>query len=514
MSSARIIQRNLVYVTGLSQEIATEKNQATTEFFGQYGNIKKIIVTKDKTYHTKFPHEPSFSAYITYCSDKEASLAILSVGEVLRGNNVIKASYGTTNYCYFFVNDQKCKKPDCPFLHSIASKADCYPKDKAKSHKQFFEILQKSAIENLRKYSAQIFELENKGQCHELPPLAEGQARLREHVDEFGGDGLFFNNESTCNHRLSGEADLMSENSNGANLTLKKNMSTPAPKIVSACGWGDVDDDQPPAKNSIWEPINYAETEAQDPLPCVEPNSKKGSLDEKSFNFEENPSSTKKDSTTKNSTSNNSSDCIPPSPQKYEISDSQKEKFSKLDLSIFEKLQNTLSTFESSKLSLFNRPPLRMLDLAKIPEETSKPKNDNEIVKEKKEITSFILKTFLDLSNEDGKIADKLQTLSDSNATADTEEKKANFEDSFDTAYNRKKSMSKSSKVNHEVKNNNFSVVTEPSTTTNSNESSNNGGSDINDSKREYRFFDKRYNSIQRCKVNSSLESKNKELMA
>ena len=57
----------------------------------------------------------------------------------MREDRIIKASYGTTNYCYFFINEQKCKKPDCPFLHSIAQKNDCFSKDKAKSHKIFFE---------------------------------------------------------------------------------------------------------------------------------------------------------------------------------------------------------------------------------------------------------------------------------------------------------------------------------------------------------------------------------------
>ncbi len=81
----------------------------------------------------------------------------------MKEDRIIKASYGTTNYCYFFINDQKCKKPDCPFLHCIAHSRDCFSKDKTKSHKIFFEELQKSAIDNLRKYGPEIFDLQNKG---------------------------------------------------------------------------------------------------------------------------------------------------------------------------------------------------------------------------------------------------------------------------------------------------------------------------------------------------------------
>ena len=132
LSNARIIQRNLVYVTGLGPDIADEALLAQEEYFGQYGQIKKIIITKDKVFNSKVPYEPSYSAYITYASDKEASLAIQTVGEVIREDRIIKASYGTTNYCYFFINDQKCKKSDCPFLHSIANKYDCFEKDRTK----------------------------------------------------------------------------------------------------------------------------------------------------------------------------------------------------------------------------------------------------------------------------------------------------------------------------------------------------------------------------------------------
>jgi len=43
------------------------------EFFGQYGTITKIVVNKDKPFHPKSPYGPTYSAYITYLSDKEAS---------------------------------------------------------------------------------------------------------------------------------------------------------------------------------------------------------------------------------------------------------------------------------------------------------------------------------------------------------------------------------------------------------------------------------------------------------
>ena len=509
MSNARIIQRNLVYVTGLSQEIASEKTQSSTEFFGQYGNIKKIILTKDKTYHSKSPQDPTFSAYITYYSDKEASLAILTVGEVLRGNNVIKASYGTTNYCYFFINDQKCKKPDCPFLHSIASKNDCYPKDKAKSHKQFFEILQKSAIDNLRKYSADVQDLEDKGTVHELPPLSEGQAKLQEHVNEFEGGNFFLGTETSSNGRFSGEKDISTDSINGNNLSLKKKQSAPAPKMVSACGW-DLDDEDVGPKRVLSKPLlDLGDGSKEDPL---ELSRKKSDISSgKSFTFEENAPSTKLEIVDDDSKNSKEKDLSPS--RQYELSDAQKKCFSWLDFSIYEKLQKTLHSFENKQPKILNK----SFNHRNLTQTTrSKPSNhiqhNMDLANQQKVWTSTLLKAFCALSTDEAKSIDKLQTLSDSNATADTEEKKY-LENSFENQsdYEPAKGKNISSKINHSEKIskdkiNHFLVEDEGS------ESLSNNGSDK--SKGEYKFFGKKYNSISRCKVENIESNNNGKVLA
>ena len=47
------------------------------EFLGQYGNITKIFVNNFKPYNASGSTGPSYSAYITYSSPKEAALALL-----------------------------------------------------------------------------------------------------------------------------------------------------------------------------------------------------------------------------------------------------------------------------------------------------------------------------------------------------------------------------------------------------------------------------------------------------
>jgi len=55
-----------------------------------------LIVNKNKIYNANGPNGPSYSAYVTYSSPEEASLAILSLDNTIVDNHLIRASYGTT----------------------------------------------------------------------------------------------------------------------------------------------------------------------------------------------------------------------------------------------------------------------------------------------------------------------------------------------------------------------------------------------------------------------------------
>ncbi len=96
MADARIITKNLVYVIGLSSKIASKEILQSKEHFGQYGTIIKTVVNKNKAYNSNNPKGPSFSAYITYSKPYEASIAILSLDNVIVDDHLIRASFGTT----------------------------------------------------------------------------------------------------------------------------------------------------------------------------------------------------------------------------------------------------------------------------------------------------------------------------------------------------------------------------------------------------------------------------------
>ncbi|CAD8114281.1 unnamed protein product [Paramecium sonneborni] len=74
LAEIRIICKNLIYVIGLAPSIAKEDLLKKPEYFGQYGQIQKLIVIQSNTFNP-----PSHAAYITYRNEQEASLAILVI---------------------------------------------------------------------------------------------------------------------------------------------------------------------------------------------------------------------------------------------------------------------------------------------------------------------------------------------------------------------------------------------------------------------------------------------------
>lgn len=96
MADSRIITKNLVYVIGLSARIANKDTLLKKEFFGQYGTILKIVVNNNKAYNQNSTKGPTYSAYVTYSKPSEASIAILTLDNIILDENTIRASFGTT----------------------------------------------------------------------------------------------------------------------------------------------------------------------------------------------------------------------------------------------------------------------------------------------------------------------------------------------------------------------------------------------------------------------------------
>ena len=146
LSDARIITKNLVYIIGLSSNIAHKEKLNKYEYLGQYGTIQKIVVNRSKAYNLNSVHGPSYSAYVTYSKPYEASIAILSLDDKMIDNHIIRASFGTTKYCSYFLKGIECTNKECLFLHKLAGENDIIKRGELTVNKNIFNEQHKYAI--------------------------------------------------------------------------------------------------------------------------------------------------------------------------------------------------------------------------------------------------------------------------------------------------------------------------------------------------------------------------------
>ncbi|RGP60099.1 ccr4-not transcription complex subunit 4 [Fusarium longipes] len=122
----RVVQKNLVYITGLAPTVREDellKTLRKPEFFGQYGNIQKISISNRKS--SDGQHQ-SLGIYVTFEYPEEATRCIQAVHGSHNGDRVLKAQHGTTKYCSAWLKNEKCSNPGCMFLHEQGDEEDSY----------------------------------------------------------------------------------------------------------------------------------------------------------------------------------------------------------------------------------------------------------------------------------------------------------------------------------------------------------------------------------------------------
>ncbi|XP_044716100.1 RING/Ubox like zinc-binding domain-containing protein [Hirsutella rhossiliensis] len=122
----RVVQKNLVYITGLAPTVREDellKTLRKPEFFGQYGNIQKISISNRKS--SDGQHH-SLGIYVTFERPEEATRCIQAVHGSQNGDRVLKAQHGTTKYCSAWLKNEKCNNPGCMFLHEQGDEEDSY----------------------------------------------------------------------------------------------------------------------------------------------------------------------------------------------------------------------------------------------------------------------------------------------------------------------------------------------------------------------------------------------------
>ena len=84
LAGIRVVQKNLVYVVGLSQKSSEEEFLRTLrgpQYFGQYGKITKIVVSKAKEGQNNANNNNSIGVYVTFESRDDAAKCIAAVDE-------------------------------------------------------------------------------------------------------------------------------------------------------------------------------------------------------------------------------------------------------------------------------------------------------------------------------------------------------------------------------------------------------------------------------------------------
>ncbi|KFA50893.1 hypothetical protein S40293_02475 [Stachybotrys chartarum IBT 40293] len=122
----RVVQKNLVYITGLAPTVREDellKTLRKPEFFGQYGNIQKISISNRKS--SDGQHQ-SLGIYVTFERPEEAIRCIQAVHGSHNGDRTLKAQHGTTKYCSAWLKNEKCSNPGCMFLHEQGDEEDSY----------------------------------------------------------------------------------------------------------------------------------------------------------------------------------------------------------------------------------------------------------------------------------------------------------------------------------------------------------------------------------------------------
>ncbi|KAG6415435.1 hypothetical protein SASPL_122846 [Salvia splendens] len=129
LGSVRVIQRNLVYVVGLPLNFADDDLLQRREYFGQYGKVLKVSISRTATGTIQQFANSTCSVYITYSKEEEAVRCIQLVHGFALDGKPLRACFGTTKYCHAWLRNMPCSNPDCLYLHDIGSQDDSFTKD-------------------------------------------------------------------------------------------------------------------------------------------------------------------------------------------------------------------------------------------------------------------------------------------------------------------------------------------------------------------------------------------------
>ncbi|KAL7115662.1 hypothetical protein ACP275_04G196400 [Erythranthe tilingii] len=129
LGDVRVIQRTLVYVVGLPLNFADEDVLHRRAYFGQYGKVLKVSISRTASGAIQHFANSTCSVYITYSKEEEAVRCIQLVHGFVLDGRPLRACFGTTKYCHAWLKNMPCGNHDCLYLHEIGSQEDSFTKD-------------------------------------------------------------------------------------------------------------------------------------------------------------------------------------------------------------------------------------------------------------------------------------------------------------------------------------------------------------------------------------------------
>ena len=82
----------------------------------------------------------SVSCYVTYSKPEEAYRCIETVDGCVLNDKVLRASFGTTKYCSYFLRNRPCTNPDCMYLHELGDDKDSFTKEYMQAAKHLSRV--------------------------------------------------------------------------------------------------------------------------------------------------------------------------------------------------------------------------------------------------------------------------------------------------------------------------------------------------------------------------------------
>nr|XP_043613069.1 uncharacterized protein LOC122585034 isoform X2 [Erigeron canadensis] len=129
LSNVRVMQRKMAYIIGLPIDLADEDLLQRKEYFGQYGKVTKISLSRTAGGALQQFINDSCSVYITYSKEEEAMRCIQSVHGYVWDGRLLRASFGTAKYCHAWLRNTPCNNPSCLYLHTLGAEEDSFGRD-------------------------------------------------------------------------------------------------------------------------------------------------------------------------------------------------------------------------------------------------------------------------------------------------------------------------------------------------------------------------------------------------